>query len=488
MFLSLTGYTQSKQDYVWLFGLDPSSSEEDEGFRFDFSGVSLEISESNNGVYFDNNNASVCNKDGELLFYTNGCSIINRFGEIMPKGDSLNYDQFIDLLWADCKYGYPGVQDIMILPDPATELGYYILHKTNVYVPNVNEFELRYSYVDMTLDSGFGDVIVKNQVYYDTTQTRPLYSYFTAVNHENGKDWWIIQPLTEDSLFITFLLDENGIHRMQNQNSHEYFTEFRTSASGTSKFSPDGSKYAMYSYYNNLHVYDFDRETGELSNHQEIIIHDDVIFSEIWFSSVEWSPNSRFIYLTSRNGLYQVDMWAENQQDGILLIDIYNGTEDPFPTTFYLMAQAPDCRIYVCPTSSTNSYHVINDPNELGVDCNFVQNGIKLPSGTGVASMPNFPRFRVDEEDKCDPTLVSVIDSSPVIETLSIYPNPTHNVISIDSDLEFDEIRILQLDGRIVMTEKFQQNIDVSLLERGMYVIQFIENGRVQSTKKFIKR
>jgi hypothetical protein len=57
--------------------------------------------------------------------------------------------------------------------------------------------------------------------------------------------------------------------RLANQNTHQYFDRFRSSASGTAKFSPDGTKYAIYNYYDQLHVYDFDRETGHLSNHQK---------------------------------------------------------------------------------------------------------------------------------------------------------------------------------------------------------------------------
>ena len=410
VFQSLIGYSQSKQDYVWLFGLDKSSSPDDTGYRFDFNYNPFQKVKSNNGLGFDSNNASICDTEGNLLFYTNGCAVLNREAEVMPNGDSLNYDIFMEIFnWDNCAFGFPGAQDIIILPDPGSLTGYYIFHKPVIFEDINGPFlrEIWMSYVDMELNEGLGDLSLENIILNDSDT--PLTSYLTAINHSNNTDWWLLQPLINDSLIVSYLIDDSGVTLVGHQNSKEYFSGDRTSASGTAKFSPDGSKYALYSYYNNLHVYDFDRETGILSNHQEIIIYDDIDFSDIRFNSVEWSPNSQFIYVAARDDLFQVDMSLEDPQEGVELIDSYNGTLDPLPTTFFLMAQAPDCKIYMCPTNGTDSYHVINNPNEKGQECGFIQNGVRLPQTSGAGSFPNFPRYRVDDEAKCDPTISSFV-------------------------------------------------------------------------------
>jgi len=159
-----------------------------------------------------------------------------------------------------------------------------------------------------------------------------------------------------------------------------------------------------------LHLYDFDRETGILSNHQKINIFPDPDVNDIIFSSVEWSSNSRFIYTATKRELHQIDTWETDiEEDGIRLIDTYNGTQDPFSTT------------------------VINSPDQLGTDCDFVQNGIQLPHTAGGGSMPNFPRFRVDEEEKCDPTIVSVFgDAVFYRRDLVVYPSPSTGLFTID--------------------------------------------------------
>ena len=126
----------------------------------------------------------------------------------------------------------------------------------------------------------------------------------------------------------------------------------------------------FFNAYDNLHLYDFNRETGELDAHRFLHIKDvpdDIAF----FSAVEWSPDSRFLYISTIDELWQVDTWEENLQDGLELIDTWNGVNDPFPTIFALMALAPDCKIYMCSTSSTNTYHVINNPNNRPASLNF---------------------------------------------------------------------------------------------------------------------
>lgn len=258
LFLTVSCYGQ-KEDYNWIMGFNPITTEEPISYRFDFNQSPFLI-ESDNGVRFDNQNASVSNSEGDLLFYTNGCSVLDADGNQMPNGDSLNYNEWVDIFSVpNCEYGYIGIQDILILNDPSDEDAYYIIQKTKIYGGNgVNDKDsvlFAYSYVDMTLNNGLGDVVQKNQQFYERGNL--LRGYLTAIRHENKKDWWIIQPVVEDSLILTFLLDENGISKIGEYNSHHFFSTSHSGTTGTAKFSPDGTKYALYNYYDNLQVYDF---------------------------------------------------------------------------------------------------------------------------------------------------------------------------------------------------------------------------------------
>ncbi len=480
---------QSKQDYYWLLGYETNlEGNGANGYCFDFNQKAMTIDPLTLPLGFSMNNASICDMEGNLLFYTNGQAVMNREMEIMANGDSINAGRWQELFWANPFRGYPGRQDVLILPDPGDVNGFYLFHKSREYFPTEKDStRLRWSYIDMNLDAGLGDVSSKNNVVYDKHDI--LWSYFTAISHKDGKDWWLLQPSLEDSTILTFLLDDQGIHRQEDQSAKVYFDRHRSSSSGTAKFSPDGTKYAIYNYYDQLHVYDFDRSSGKLSNHVQVEIYDpeEIDRNDIRFASVEWSPNSRFIYTASRDDLFQVDSWEEDIHSGVRLIDTFNGTADPFWTVFTLMEQGPDCRIYMAPQSGSKSMHVINKPDELGTACNFVQNGIQLPYHNS-GCLPNFPRFRVDEEEKCDPTLVSVFGQTVYYRrNIEVYPNPSSGVFHIvkPEELEEGDLRVMDQNGREIYQTKMgglPQNtqIDISSFPSGMYLLEIFPEDNTE--------
>ena len=136
---SLSLNSQSKQDYYWPFGNDKQEAPGVQGIEFDFNNRPFSSEIRDGQLSFDQLNASICDEDGNLLFYTNGCAVANRDHQIMPNGDSLNVGGFLEEFWMDCSTGYPGLQDIIILPDPDYEDGYFIFHKPVTYNPGTEE-------------------------------------------------------------------------------------------------------------------------------------------------------------------------------------------------------------------------------------------------------------------------------------------------------------------------------------------------------------
>ena len=71
----------------------------------------------------------------------------------------------------------------------------------------------------------------------------------------------------------------------------------------------------------------------------------------------------------------------------------------------------------------------------------------------------------------------------------SIYPNPSTGFISIDSDFDFDKIRIFNIQGKELLTLDGSingLNIDLSKFENGSYIIQLsTKNGAVSETSRF---
>ena len=307
---------------------------------------------------------------------------------------------------------------------------------------------------------------------------------FTAVNTSNGTDWWIAAMGEYDTLYI-LNLDQTGFslnHKIKLET--DFFRN--TSGSGTMEFSPDGKFITFYNPYDDLHIYDFDRETGELSNHRYLLIEEfpDNIAR---FSSVEWSPNSRFIYVSIQDQLWQVDTWEDNLEDGMVLIDVYDGGVDPFPTTFFLMALAPDCRIYMNSTTGAFSYHVINRPNEKGLACDFVQQGIMLPFPSSAGTLPNFPRFRVDEVDKCDPGITSVFGEDIFWRRdLTTYPNPVSTQLTIElPEGESGKVYVFNMEGRLILEDdkvhsSAAVSLDMSGIPTGTYSVEFLPEDNTE--------
>ncbi len=476
-----------KGDYMWIAGSQKNYTDLGgyDGHIMDFKFDTLLVNYHNSPVGIARYKASICDNNGNLLFYTNGRAVVNANKEIVSNAIDINDGDWARRYWPNPYGGFPGDQDVLILPDPKSNSGYYMLHKLPVYNPPAKDsFEIRYSYIKQNGDVSESEITIKNEKFYPKNDL--LYSYLTAIRHTNQKDWWILQPLLGTSI-LTLLLDNNGININKIQASNQIFDKPRSSSSGSAKFSPDGTKYAIYNYYDQLQVYDFDRSTGLLSNHHKIFIipEAEIDRSKYVFSSVEWSPNSRYIYTATQDWLHQIDTKEPDPDKRIVLIDTYNGTLDPFTTSFFLMAQGPDCKIYMSPANGSYSLHVINKPNEHGKACDFVQNGIKLPNSNG-GSLPNFPRFRVDEVEKCDPGITSVFGEQVYYRRpLQVYPNPTPGMIHFQDFLYPKSCKLMVSDihGKMffstdILADQLPEYLDISHLPSGRYNIDIypVEN------------
>ena len=91
--------------------------------------------------------SSVSDLNGRLLFYTDGETIWNKEHAIMINGDNIGGDN-------------TSMQGAMIVPMPGDTTTYYVFTTDPVYGDNT--YDLKYSVVDMKLDMGRGEVVVKN--------------------------------------------------------------------------------------------------------------------------------------------------------------------------------------------------------------------------------------------------------------------------------------------------------------------------------------
>jgi hypothetical protein len=175
-----------------------------------------------------------------------------------------------------------------------------------------------------------------------------------------------------------------------------------------------------------------------------------------------------------------------------VLVGTYDGFQDPFSTYFYRMQLGPDCRIYMHSGSGHYSWHVINQPDEPGLACDFRQHSFELPY-TNFRAMPYFPNYRlgITPTYPCDSTIAVVLTSSLLPEVKAadfevlLYPNPVKRsgVLEMKLGKGFDgELLLYDILGREILSQsvKGERRLRVALgneiMDAGVY-FWFLRNG-----------
>jgi hypothetical protein len=376
---------QDKHDYVWLLGYPPNSEQDSlGGTLLDFNARPPAA------IFFETpyglgQSAAVCDHDGNLAFYTNGCDIRNRYHQQMQNGEGINAGQMQGFYCFDGNGTYPNHQGVLALPYPGLEGRYALFHlRMDDFAFSIDQ--LMYSVIDAEADAGHGAVLQKNVLLLQTS----LADQLTGVRHANGRDWWIVVPQQLGNRYYIFLFSPEGVVGPWMQNiGHSWAIASRR---GQACFSPDGSKYVRTDPYNGIQLFDFDRCAGVLSNHVAVglLPHH---FGYEWHG-LSISPNSRFLYMSYPTLLLQYDLHAANIAASVRYIALYDGSFSPQRTNFYQHTLGPNGKIYITAHNSVNCLHVIHRPDELGVACDFEQRGLRLPSQHALAA-PNIPHFRL---------------------------------------------------------------------------------------------
>ena len=119
----------------------------------------------------------------------------------------------------------------------------------------------------------------------------------------------------------------------------------------------------------------------------------------------------------------------------------------------------------------------------LSTALTFWQNDTPMVSyKSNVSNNPIHVRFFGDE-NALD---VDVFGSVPNESGWVLAPNPARDTFSIKGPKAFDNVEIYDLTGKKVLTEKRKrENIDISLLQSGMYIVKINSDGKDHSVKLF---
>lgn len=398
----VTGKSSAQYENIWAFGTRS-------GLDFNNSG-SLPAFYPTGIVSPIGGSASVCDASGQLLFYTEGDIVWDRNGNRMP--GTMAYGQGLTGLPQDTIWGGPGIvltstpgaQSSMIVPIPNHQGKYYVFSLTfDVFsaLSNVGS-KLYYSVIDMSLNSGLGDVVAGQKgILLDSN----LCAKMTGVMGDQCNIWVTVLPNDPPGggvKFKSYRITESGIDPIPVISSTGVLNIQFPPMSSEIKFSKNRKRLAV-SWANpwqypafelgGLAVFDFDPNTGLFSN--QIVLAPN--YDRVFFG-VEFSDDNSKLYTSCSDGgpgnsqgrgIYQYDLNGNNATAII-------GSEvllDSLPNSFYAetcLKRGPDGRIYYLPDQFYgyfNGYHigVVNYPNLSGIACQIDDSAISVPINTNLS-------------------------------------------------------------------------------------------------------
>lgn len=217
---------------------------------------------------------------GELLFYTDGVTVWNRLHDVMPNGTDLFGDKSTS-------------QSALIVPAPGRPWIFYVFNPAPVTSSTAGSrcLCLSYSIVDMRADAGFGEVVKKNEVLLnDVTE------HLTATADCRGDGWWIVARsrstrhffslhLTRDVLTTTPVFSDAGNPTLVVREA------------GQMHISPDSRQLVITSAAGSSQLYDFDSQTGKVTNGINLF-RQDILGSHY---GAAFSPDSKKLYVSVAN-------------------------------------------------------------------------------------------------------------------------------------------------------------------------------------------
>lgn len=367
--------------------------------------------------------------------------------------------------------GESSTQAALIVPVPgSSSQEYYIFTTDQIGGP----LGFRYSVVDMTFNGGFGDVTTINELIQNHVTEKVV-----AEIASNGIEYWVLAHDWGTSSFYAYKLSAAGLDLTPVISSVGlvHNTSVIQNTYGQMKFSTCGEKLALaISYQDTVQIFDFDRETGEVSNPVSLPFYDHVY-------GLEFSPDGNLLYITTNYdsyALWQFDLTSGNADtiiasaEAISTLDGLNGLQ-----------LGPDQKIYVA-RAWVAYLGVINDPNVEGVNCNFDETGIYLdPNYQNIISslgLPEFVQTFFLGENGC---IATGVDEALQNE-IAVYPNPSLDgfTLSLSSFHHPKEITIYNLQGKIIERHTtLPQNENFSFgenLTAGMYSVLLKDDDGVK--------
>ena len=328
--------------------------------------------------------SSISDRNGNLLFYTNGKTVWNKNHEIMKNGTNLAAD-------------ITNSQTSIIIPKPNDNNTYFIfLTREKKSTNPLLTSGLFYAQVEFSNQNPLGEVTIKSTRLLNTTTER-----ITAIHDAENQSIKVIAFGSEKTdtnspkdTFFVFNIDKNGLNRTPTTTKEKEIE----SVAGAMKISPDGTKIAIADA-KIIHLYNFNINNSSISFYKSINTN------FLRPHGIEFSQDSKILYFTISGSIFKYLIYNDNVLNEKIFIA---GTSK---YNYGDLQLANNGKIYVAnyipesPITSISSIGVINNPENDFNDNNFLPLAVNLESGASYKGLPNFIssflRNRIITQNKC---------------------------------------------------------------------------------------
>lgn len=319
--------------------------------------------------------AAISDKEGNLLFYTDGQTVFNQSHTIMPNGQGLSGNN-------------TATQSSLIVPWPKYPDKYYLFTLGKVGTSANQSKDLYYSIVNLSTNQ-------VDPVYHNRLLLENCTEKITAIRNRDGTGWWILAHQVNTSEFNEYLLSDTLQKKDDQVIGFQHLIDINNpdenGAAGYLKASPGGDFVALATEGTqdfHFEIFRFDNSTGKLlQNPPPVKLQSESMYG------VEFSPAGKYLYGTSRrDGVifrWNLEDFSETA--------VKNSREIIFSDpslSIGALQLAPNGKIYIAFDNQSWS-GVIHAPDLDS--CGFVKKGASLydytlkKKGISGYGLPNFP-------------------------------------------------------------------------------------------------
>ena len=353
--------------------------------------------------------ASISDKFGNLLFYTDGQTIWDRLHQPMANGTGL--------------LGSNGsTQSALIVPKPGNDSLFYVFTSDQNLAGN-SANGIRYSIVNINANFSLGEVMAGSK---NIALTGPgsISEKLAGIHHFNNQDVWVIAhrfPVAGTQEFLAYKVTAAGITTTPVTSTLAALPSI--TGGGYLKASALGDKLAACFTDRGLQLFDFDTKTGTVSNPQTLHNQNRPNFNSYY--GAEFSPDGQKLYLSVKDQITNMQLWQFNLAAGSLsnIINtktiLNNMTVIGGTGGYYALQLAKNGKIYVT-RSGTPQLSEIASPNTNGMGCNFKTATVIPTNSLAMGSMHNFgfPNFIQSYFAPSRFTYTGICAESPTVFTI----------------------------------------------------------------------